>query len=415
MAARAAIRDVGRVLDIPYAVCDRAAKLVPRELNITLKKALETSNEFKKLYDSESNIRDLIDTALKLEGMPRNTTTHAAGVVITDKPVNEYVPLAKNDDTVVTQYTMTELDELGLLKMDFLGLRNLTVLNYAQDMIRKTEPDFDIRKIPDNDKAVFEMYSRADTEGVFQFESKGMKSVLLRLKPESIEDIIAVISLYRPGPMDSIPRYIENRHSPDKIVYKHPLLKPILDVTYGCIVYQEQVMQIFRSLAGYSLGRADIVRRAMAKKKKKVMDEEKVIFINGLTDENGNVLVDGCIRRGIDEQTALDIFSEMESFASYAFNRAHAAAYAYISYQTAYVKYHYPREYLCALMSSVLGDSGKIAVYLDECAKHGIVVLPPSVNESESGFTVNDKSIRFGLKAIKNIGHGLIDSIIHNR
>ena len=415
MAARAAIRDVGRVLDIPYAVCDRAAKLVPRELNITLKKALETSNEFKKLYDSESNIRDLIDTAMKLEGMPRNTTTHAAGVVITDKPVNEYVPLAKNDDTVVTQYTMTELDELGLLKMDFLGLRNLTVLNYAQDMIRKTEPDFDIRKIPDNDKAVFEMYSRADTEGVFQFESKGMKSVLLRLKPESIEDIIAVISLYRPGPMDSIPRYIENRHSPDKIVYKHPLLKPILDVTYGCIVYQEQVMQIFRSLAGYSLGRADIVRRAMAKKKKKVMDEEKVIFINGLTDENGNVLVDGCIRRGIDEQTALDIFSEMESFASYAFNRAHAAAYAYISYQTAYVKYHYPREYLCALMSSVLGDSGKIAVYLDECAKHGIVVLPPSVNESESGFTVNDKSIRFGLKAIKNIGHGLIDSIIHNR
>ena len=415
MAARAAIRDVGRVLDIPYAVCDRAAKLVPRELNITLKKALETSNEFKKLYDSESNIRDLIDTAMKLEGMPRNTTTHAAGVVITDKPVNEYVPLAKNDDTVVTQYTMTELDELGLLKMDFLGLRNLTVLNYAQDMIRKTEPDFDIRKIPDNDKAVFEMYSRADTEGVFQFESKGMKSVLLRLKPESIEDIIAVISLYRPGPMDSIPRYIENRHSPDKIVYKHPLLKPILDVTYGCIVYQEQVMQIFRSLAGYSLGRADIVRRAMAKKKKKVMDEEKVIFINGLTDENGNVLVDGCIRRGIDEQTALHIFSEMESFASYAFNRAHAAAYAYISYQTAYVKYHYPREYLCALMSSVLGDSGKIAVYLDECAKHGIVVLPPSVNESESGFTVNDKSIRFGLKAIKNIGHGLIDSIIHNR
>ena len=415
MAARASIRDVGRALDIPYAVCDKAAKLVPKELNITLKKALETSDDFRKLYETDRTIRDLIDTAMKLEGMPRNTTTHAAGVVITDKPVNEYVPLARNDDTVVTQYTMTELDELGLLKMDFLGLRNLTVLNYAQNMIRKTDPEFDIRKIPDDDKAVFEMYSRADTEGVFQFESKGMKNVLSRLKPESIEDIIAVISLYRPGPMDSIPKYIENRHSPDKIEYKHPLLKPILDVTYGCIVYQEQVMQIFRTLAGYSLGRADIVRRAMAKKKKKVMDEEKHIFIHGLTDENGNVLVDGCIRRGIDEQTALGIFSEMESFASYAFNRAHAAAYAYISYQTAYVKYHYPREYLCALMSSVLGDSGKIAVYLDECSKHGIIVLPPSVNESEAGFTVNNQSIRFGLKAIKNIGHGLIDSIIRNR
>ncbi len=415
MAARGAIRDVGRAMDIPYAVCDKAAKLVPREMNITLRKALEISEDFKKLYDSDSQIHNLIDTAMKLEGMPRNTTTHAAGVVITDKPVSEYVPLAKNDDTVVTQFTMTELDELGLLKMDFLGLRNLTVLNYAQKMIQKKEPDFDISRIPDDDKAVFEMYSRADTEGVFQFESKGMKSVLVRLHPESLEDIIAVISLYRPGPMDSIPKYIENRHHPEKITYMHPLLKPILDVTYGCIVYQEQVMQIFRSLAGYSLGRADIVRRAMAKKKKKVMEEEKDIFIHGLTDENGNTIVDGCIKRGIEEKTAIAVFSEMESFASYAFNRAHAAAYAFISYQTAYVKYHYPKEYLCALMSSVLGDSGKIAVYLDECSRHGIMVLPPSVNESQAGFNVYGNSIRFGLKAVKNIGHGLIDSIVKNR
>lgn len=415
MAARAAVRDVGRVLDIPYIVCDKTAKLVPRELNITLSRALEISPDLKKLYDSDNQVKNLIDTAMKLEGMPRNTTTHAAGVVITDIPVYEYVPLAKNEDTVVTQFTMTELDELGLVKMDFLGLRNLTVLDYAQRMIRRTEPEFDISKIPVDDKAVIDMYSRADTEGVFQFESKGMKGVLVRLHPESLEDIIAVISLYRPGPMDSIPRYIQNRHDPKKITYKHPLLKPILEVTYGCIVYQEQVMQIFRTLAGYSLGRADIVRRAMAKKKKKVMDEEKEIFIHGLTDENGNVVVDGCIRRGIDEKTALDIFSEMESFASYAFNRAHAAAYGFISYQTAYVKYHYPREYLCALMSSVLGDSGKIAVYMDDCARHGIKVLPPSVNESDGGFTIHGNDIRFGLKAIKNIGNGLIETIVRNR
>ena len=346
MAAKAAVHDVGRVLGIPFTVCNNISKMIPRDLGITLSKALEVSKELKKHYETEQSTRTLIDTAMKLEGMPRNTTTHAAGVVITDKPLCEYVPLAKNDDVVVTQYRMTELDELGLLKMDFLGLRNLTVLSCAEKMIRRRDKDFSIRNIPDNDKGVMEMYARGDTEGVFQFESKGMKNVLVRLHPESIEDIIAVISLYRPGPMDSIPKYIKNRHNPEMITYKHPLLKPILEVTYGCIIYQEQVMQIFRSLAGYSLGRADIVRRAMAKKKKKVMDEEKQIFINGLTDENGTVLVPGCIRRGISEETALDIFSEMESFASYAFNRAHAAAYAYISYQTAYVKYYYPCEYL---------------------------------------------------------------------
>lgn len=415
MAAKAAVHDVGRVLGLPYTVCNSISKMIPRDLGMTLSKALEVSKELKKHYDTEKSIRELIDTAMKLEGMPRNTTTHAAGVVITDKPVYEYVPLAKNDDVAVTQFRMTELDELGLLKMDFLGLRNLTVLSYAEKMIRLQDESFSVRNIPDNDKGVMEMYARGDTEGVFQFESKGMKNVLVRLHPESIEDIIAVIALYRPGPMDSIPRYIQNRHNPEKITYKHPLLKPILEVTYGCIIYQEQVMQIFRTLAGYSLGRADIVRRAMAKKKKSVMDAEKQIFINGLTDENGNVLVDGCIRRGIPEKTALDIFSEMESFASYAFNRAHAAAYAYISYQTAYVKFYYPCEYLAALLTSVLGDGGKVAAYIDECNRQGIKVLPPNVNESEMGFTVSGNSIRFGLKAIKSIGKGLIDNILRQR
>ena len=415
LAARAAIKDVGRALDIPYSVCDRTAKLIPAGAKTTLMESLASSEDLKKLYDNDPQVHNLIDTAMKLEGMPRNTSTHAAGVVITDKPISEYVPLAKNDSTVVTQFIMTELEELGLLKMDILSLRNLTILDYAQKMIREKVPDFDVNSIPENDKAVFEMYSRADTEGVFQFESKGMKNVLVRLHPESIEDIIAVLSLYRPGPMNSISRYIENRHHPEKITYKHPLLKPILDVTYGCIIYQEQVMQIFRSLAGYSLGGADLVRRAMAKKQKKKMDAEKEKFIHGQLDENGNVIIDGCIRRGIDEQTALDIYSEMESFASYAFNRAHAAAYAYISYQTAYVKYYYPKEYLCALMSGALGDSGKISMYLEECTRHGIIVLPPSVNESSPGFSVTNDSIRFGLKAIKNIGYGLISAIEKNR
>ncbi len=415
MAARGAVRDVGRALAVPYAVCDKVAKLIPRDIGMTIEKALQISKDLKALYDGDEQIQSLIDTAMKLEGMPRNTTTHAAGVVITDKSVTDYVPVAKNDDTVVTQFTMTELDELGLLKMDFLGLRNLTVLREAEKMIQKNDPNFSVNNIPDDDKGVFEMYSRADTEGVFQFESKGMKNVLTRLCPESLEDIIAVISLYRPGPMDSIPRYIENRHHPEKITYKHPLLKPILDVTYGCIVYQEQVMQIFRTLAGYSLGRADIVRRAMAKKKKSVMEQEKQIFIDGLTDENGNVIVDGCIRRGIPEETALDIFSEMESFASYAFNRAHAAAYAYISYQTAYEKYHYPCEFMAALLTSVLGDAGKVASYIDECSKRNIEVLPPNINESDLGFTVSGKNIRFGLMAIKSLGRGLIEAIIDER
>ena len=415
MAAKGAIRDVGRALAIPYATCDKVAKLIPNDLGITIEKALNISDELKKVYNEDSQIHELIDTARKLEGTPRHTTTHAAGVVITEKPVSDYVPLAKNDEAVVTQFTMTTLDELGLLKMDFLGLRNLTVLNDAEKMIQKRDKSFSIENIPTDDKEVFEMYSSGDTEGVFQFESTGMKNVLVQLKPENIEDIIAVISLYRPGPMDSIPRYIENRHNPEKVTYKHPLLKSILDVTYGCIVYQEQVMQIFRTLAGYSLGRADIVRRAMSKKKKHVMEEEKKVFIYGLTDDNGNVIVDGCIRRGVSEKIAEEIFAEMESFASYAFNKSHAACYAIISYQTAYLKCHYPCEYLAALLTSVLDNSGKVAVYIDECARHNIKVLPPHVNKSEIGFAVHENEIRFGLMAIKNLGKGLIESIILER
>ena len=388
MAARGAIRDVGRALAMPYAEVDSVAKLVPYDLKMTIEKALTISDELAQRYDNEPAVHRLIDMAMRLEGTPRHATTHAAGVVITDKPVSEYVPLSRNDEAIVTQFTMTTLDELGLLKMDFLGLRNLTVLDDTEKMIRKNEPLFSIKNIPDDDKKVFEMLSKGDTEGVFQFESSGMRNVLTQLKPETIEDLIAVISLYRPGPMDSIPKYIENCHNPEKVTYKHELLKPILEVTYGCIVYQEQVMQIFRSLAGYSLGRSDIVRRAMSKKKADVMEHERKIFIEGLLREDGSVEVEGCIRRGIPRNIAEEIFAEMESFASYAFNKAHAACYAMISYQTAYLKCHYPCEYNAALLSSVLDNSGKVAVYIDDCMKHNIRVLPPHVNESDIGFTV---------------------------
>lgn len=415
MAARGAIRDVGRALAMSYAEVDSVAKLVPYDHKITIEKALAMSEELTKRYNDEPAVHKLIDMAVRLEGTPRHATTHAAGVVITDRPVSDYVPLSKNDEAVVTQYTMTTLDELGLLKMDFLGLRNLTVLDDAEKMILKHEPLFSINNIPDDDKKVFEMLSKGDSEGVFQFESSGMKNVLTQLKPENIEDLIAVISLYRPGPMDSIPKYIENRHNPQKVTYKHELLKPILDVTYGCIVYQEQVMQIFRSLAGYSLGRADIVRRAMSKKKADVMEHERKIFIEGLFREDGSVEVEGCIRRGVPRSTAEEIFSEMESFASYAFNKSHAACYAMISYQTAYLKCHYPCEYNAALLSSVLDNSGKVAVYIDDCMKHNIRVLPPHINESNIGFTVCGKNIRFGLMAIKNIGKGFITNIINER
>lgn len=415
LAARAAIRDVGRVLGMPYSAVDQVAKLVPNELKMTIDKALEKSKELADLYNTNPQIKDLVDTARSVEGMPRNTSTHAAGVVISREPVANYVPLAMNDDVVVTQFTMTTLEELGLLKMDFLGLRNLTVINDAVQMIRVNEPDFDLQTIDFADPDVYAMLSKGMTEGVFQFESPGMRSTLMGLEPQSLEDLIAVISLYRPGPMDSIPTYIENRHHPERVTYKTPLLEEILNVTYGCMVYQEQVMQIFQRLAGYSFGRADIVRRAMSKKKHDVMERERAVFIHGLTSEDGTVEVDGAVRRGVDERTANSIFDDMSSFASYAFNKSHAAAYAYIAYQTAWLKNKHPKEFLAAILSSVLDRTDKVAGYIAECARLQIHILPPSVNDSFERFTVDGSGIRFGLLAIKNLGRGFIRRIIEER
>ncbi|MBP9989068.1 MAG: DNA polymerase III subunit alpha, partial [Ruminococcus sp.] len=415
LAARAAIRDVGRAMGLPYNFVDSVSKKVPRELNITIEKALKKSPELKIQYDTDENVKTLLDLSKKVEGMPRHTSTHEAGVVITRDPVASYVPLALNDDSPVTQYTMTTLEELGLLKMDFLGLRTLTVISDAEKMIKQHNPDFDINKIRTDDEGVYKMMALGMTEGVFQFESAGMKNVLLGLKPENIEDLIAVISLYRPGPMDSIDTYINNRHHPEQTVYKTEKLKEILDVTYGCMVYQEQVMQIFRSLAGYSYGRADIVRRAMSKKKHDVMEKERKNFIYGMIRDDGTVECEGCVKRGIPEGVANEIFDEMSSFASYAFNKSHAAAYAYVAYQTAYLKCHYPCEFMAALMSSVLDNSDKVSGYTNECNRIGIKVLPPDVNESKSDFTVSGENIRFGLLAIKNLGRGFIKRIVAER
>lgn len=415
MAARAAIRDVGRALDIYYAVCDRVAKLIPQALNMTIDRAMKGSAELRELYGNDPQIKELIDTAVRLEGMPRHASTHAAGVVISDKPIAEYVPLAVNDEAVVTQYTMTALDELGLLKMDFLGLRNLTVIADTEKYIRKTDPDFDIEKIPLDDKETYAMMGRGGTDGVFQFESDGMKSVLRQFGPESIEDLTAILSLYRPGPMDSIPKYIHNRHHPEDVTYDTPLLKPILSVTYGCIVYQEQVMQIFRTLAGYTLGRADIVRRAMAKKKHDVMKRERQFFLWGEKDKDGNVICPGAVANGVDEKTAEKIFDDMQSFSSYAFNKAHAAAYSFVAYRTAYLKRHYPAEYFASLMTSMMDSSSKIALYTEDCRRNGIKILPPSVNTSGAGFTPDGGNIRFGLNAVKNLGAGVIDRLIKER
>lgn len=415
LAARAAVRDVGRAMDIPYAFCDRLAKLVPHKMGVTLKSAIADSKELENLYKTDERAKSVLDMAIKVEGMPRHASTHAAGVVISDKPVSEYVPLSLNDNAVVTQYTMTALDELGLLKMDFLGLRNLTVISDCEEAVRKNIPDFSVDKIPMDDAETLKMMSKGDTDGVFQFESDGMKNVLVRFKPQNIEDLIAIISLYRPGPMDSIPTYIHNRHHPEDVKYDTPLLKPILSVTYGCIVYQEQVMQIFRSLAGYSLGRADIVRRAMAKKKHDVMARERDAFIYGQTDENGNVLCEGAIKRGVPEKTAQKIFDEMSAFSSYAFNKSHAAAYAVLAYTTAYLKCHYKKEYFAALLTSVLDSSDKIALYTAQCKGSGIKILPPSVNESGEGFTATREGIRFGLLAVKNLGRVLIEKLISER
>lgn len=415
MAAKGAIRDVGRALGMPYQAVDRIAKAVPGSINMTLSRALEESKEFRTICAESTQNTELITLAKKLEGMPRHASTHAAGVVITRDEASDYVPLQKNEDSIVTQFTMTTLEELGLLKMDFLGLRNLTVIDHCEKEIRKTEPAFRVANIPIDDKKVFAMFSQADTEGVFQFESAGMKRVLRELRPESIEDIIAVISLYRPGPMESIPRYIENRHHPDRVTYKHPLLKPILDVTYGCIVYQEQVMQICRSLAGYSYGRADLVRRAMAKKKADVMAKERQYFIYGKKNEDGTVECPGAVANGVDEKTANEIFDEMSSFAAYAFNKSHAAAYAYVAYQTAYLKCHYKQAYMASLLTSVLNNTDKIIQYMEACNEQGIRVLPPSINNSEVSFTVNGDALNFGLLAVKNLGRGAIEQIITER
>jgi len=415
MAARGSIRDVARAMGTPYQVADTVAKQIPQELNITIEKALEKNPDLKAMYLGDAVIHELLDMAKKVEGMPRHSSTHAAGVVITKDPVSEYVPLQKNDESIVTQYPMTTLESLGLLKMDFLGLRNLTVIRDCVNSVRKTTPNFDIENIPLDDKSVFEMLAKGQTQGIFQFESAGMRATIMKLIPVAIEDLIAVISLYRPGPMDSIPRYIQNRHNPKLVTYKHPLLKEILDVTYGCIVYQEQVMQICRRLAGYSYGRADIVRRAMSKKKASVMEKERNSFIYGEKNPDGTTNCVGAIANGVPKEVANDIFDEMTSFASYAFNKSHAAAYATLSYQTAYLKCHFFKEYMSALMTSVLDNTSKIIEYSAELEVNSVKLLNPDINESNEGFTPTEKGIRFALLAIKGMGRGVIQNIIIER
>ena len=416
MKAKAAIRDVGRALNLTYAEADRIAKAVPFDLKMTLDRALETSPELKKMYDEDPKVAKVVDMSRAIEGMPRHASTHAAGVVISKLPLDEYVPLYMSDKGVATQFNMTTIEELGLLKMDFLGLRNLTVIRDALELIRKNHGvEIDFAKMGYDDRAVYDMIASGNTEGVFQLESAGMTQFMKNLKPTCFEDIVAGIALYRPGPMDSIPKYIENKKNPEHISYVTPELAPILDVTYGCLIYQEQVMQIVRELAGYSYGRSDIVRRAMSKKKSDVMMEEKGYFIYGKEDENGNVEIPGCVRNGISASAAEAIFADMETFAQYAFNKSHAAAYAVVAYETGYLKKYYPVEFMAALMTSVMGDAGQIAKYIRNCTDMGIEVLPPSVNESDKKFTVRDGKIRFGLLGVKNVGEGAIDAIIKAR
>ena len=414
MAARGAIRDVGRVMNMPYAEVDAVAKQVPsgpQNLHITLDEALRLSKPLKELYDGDPQVKKLIDTAKSLEGVPRHASTHAAGVVITKNPVVDYVPLATNDDTVVCQYTMTTLEELGLLKMDFLGLRNLTVLADAVEMVKRQEPDFSLEDIPDDDQGVFEMLTQGKTSGVFQMESAGMTGVCVGLKPQSVEDLTAIVALYRPGPMESIPRFIACKHDPSLISYKHPALEPILSITYGCIVYQEQVIEIFRRLAGYSLGQADMVRRAMSKKKVKDIERERGAFLHGDPERN----IAGCAANGIPADVAESIYDEIYDFANYAFNKAHAVCYAVVAYQTAWFKLHHPREYMAALLTSVLDSAEKVSEYINECRDMGIALLPPDVNRSRDSFTVEPEGIRFGLVAIKNIGRGFIQAVVRER
>ena len=415
MAARGVIRDVARVLNIPYAKADTISKKVPMEMHMTLDKALEMNPELRIMYDEDSEVKQVIDISKKLEGLPRHASTHAAGVVITKDPVDTYVPLYKNDNLISTQYTMTILEELGLLKMDFLGLRTLTVIKDTIDMVKKNR-GIDV-KYDENmsDPKVYKLWWDGNTSGVFQFESAGMVSFMKELKPDRLEDLVAGVSLYRPGPMDQIPRYIKGKLNPEETVYTHPALEPILNVTYGCMVYQEQVMQIVRDIGGYSLGRADLVRRAMGKKKLDVMAEERKNFIYGVTDENGNVLIPGAIRNGVDEKSANKIFDEMAEFAKYAFNKAHAACYAVVAYRTAYLKTYYKSEFFAALLNSFITSLNKISVYINECKKLRIKIVRPDVNKSFSKFTVDGEDIVFGLAAIKNVGSAAIDSLVYER
>ncbi len=415
MAAKLAIRDTGRALDMPYSFVDSVAKQIPNELNITIKGALEENKQLKFMYDTDPQVKRLIDISSEFEGLPRHTSTHAAGVVITREPVQTYVPLSRNDDVITTQFTMTTIERLGLLKMDFLGLRTLTVIRDAVNNIKLTHGiDIDMDSVDMTDPETFALISKGDTDGVFQLESGGMKEFMKELQPSSIEDVIAGISLYRPGPMDSIPQYIANKNS-GNIKYKHPMLEPILNVTYGCIVYQEQVMQIVRELGGYSLGRADLVRRAMSKKKTDVMEQERKNFVYGIKNDAGGTEVEGAISRGIDEKTAVSIFDEMMDFAKYAFNKSHAAAYAFVSYQTAWLKCHYPTEFYAALLTSILGNSTKITKHINEAKKRGIKLLPPDINKSFTSFIPEGKDIRFGLAAIKNVGSSFIDDMAKER
>lgn len=415
MSARMVIRDVARVLDLPYAEADKLAKMIPNEIHITIKTAMEKNRELKELYESDETIKQLLDIAMALEGMPRQASTHACGVVITKDPVVSYVPLYARDGVISTQYIMTTLEELGLLKMDFLGLRTLTVIQDTIDLVKQNQ-GIDVQFDEEmNDPKVYKLWQDGESVGIFQFESQGMTNFMKELKPDCLEDIIAGVSLYRPGPMDQIPRYIANKKDPEHAVYTHPSLKPILEVTYGCMVYQEQVMQIVRDLAGYSLGRADLVRRAMGKKKLDVMAKEREIFINGQVDENGNVIVPGCVRNGIDEKSADKIFDEMAEFAKYAFNKSHAAAYAVVSYRTAYLKAYYPAEFMAAMLNSFLGNQDKIPGYIEECKKLAIEILKPDINKSDTKFTVDKNQIRFGMGSIKNVGTAAVDEIVAER
>lgn len=416
MGAKAAIRDVGRVLDIPYNKVDKIAKEIPFALGMTIDKALNTNPNLKALYDQDKETRETIDISKQIEGMLRHASTHAAGVVISKNPVDEYVPLYKHQDAITTQFTMTTLEELGLLKMDFLGLRTLTVIRDALELIEKNHnKKIDFSKMGDDDPKVYELLSSGNTLGVFQLESAGMRSFMKQLRPDNFEDIVAGISLYRPGPMDSIPTYIDNKNNPQHVKYLHEKLKPIMDVTYGCLVYQEQVMQVVRDLGGYSYGRSDLVRRAMGKKKMDVMEEERRYFIHGKEDENGNIEITGCVRNGVPEDIADKIFDDMIDFAKYAFNKSHAAAYGVLSYQTAYLKAYYPVEFMAALITSVMGNTDKVVEYIRECSALKIDVLKPDINKSFAKFSVEGNNIRFGLAAVKNVGVNIINNIINER